>query len=112
MPLPCEERDYAAARIATPPHSLQEFDERYFAPSPAVFSSFAYRVEAVRILGQVLCVDALDDDDTRADAADASIANWGLHLPPAKKELLLPPAAGRTDRVDEMLFQAHMVIHA
>jgi hypothetical protein len=36
------------------------------------------------------------------------LANWGLHLPEVKKELV----KGREKRVDEMLFQAHMVINA
>jgi hypothetical protein len=108
VPLPCEELDYAAGRIPEP-HSLQEFDDRYFAAETTVFSSFAYRVEAVRILGQVLSVSMMGSpDETRADAADASLANWGLHLPEVKKELV----KGRERRVDEMLFQAHMVINA
>ncbi|KAA8898256.1 hypothetical protein FN846DRAFT_751940, partial [Sphaerosporella brunnea] len=108
VPLPCEELDYAAGRIPEP-HSLQEFDDRYFAAEDTVFSSFAYRVEAIRILGQVLSVNLTGTaDEIRADAADASIANWGLHLPEAKKELV----KGRERRVDEMLFQAHMVINA
>lgn len=108
VPLPCEELDYAAGRIPEP-HSLQEFDDRYFATESTIFSSFAYRVEAVRILGQVLSVSMMGSpDDTRADAADASLANWGLHLPEVKKELV----KGRERKVDEMLFQAHMVINA
>ncbi|KAI5787293.1 hypothetical protein EDC01DRAFT_181902 [Geopyxis carbonaria] len=107
VPLPCEEADYAAGRIPEP-HSLQEFDDRYFATDNTVFSSFSYRVEAVRILGQVLAVGTGGvSDDTRADAADAGLANWGLHLPRVKKELV-----GGDRRVDEMLFQAHMVINA
>jgi hypothetical protein len=108
VPLPCEELDYAAGRIPEP-HSLQEFDDRYFAVETTVFSSFAYRVEAVRILGQVLSVSMMGSpDETRADAADASLGNWGLHLPEVKKELV----KGRERKVDEMLFQAHMVINA
>jgi hypothetical protein len=108
VPLPCEELDYAAGRIPEP-HSLQEFDDRYFAAENTVFSSFAYRVEAIRILGQVLSVSMMGTpDEVRADAADASLANWGLHLPEVKKELV----KGREKRVDEMLFQAHMVINA
>lgn len=90
------------------PKSLQEFDDRYFALETTVFSSFAYRVDAVRILGQVLAVgQGGDPEDPRADAADASLVNWGLHLPECKKELI-----GEDRRVDEMLFQAHMVVYA
>ena len=90
------------------PKSLTEFDERYFAVEQAVYSSYAYRVEAVRILGQVLaCGGSGNPDDPRADAADASLVNWMLHLPSAKKDLV-----DKDGKVDEMLFQAHMVINA
>ncbi|PWW72308.1 hypothetical protein C7212DRAFT_354685 [Tuber magnatum] len=98
VPLPCEELDYGHGVIPEP-HSLNQFDERYFAAEQIVFSSFAYRIDAVRILGQVLAATS--------DAADASLVNWGLHLPDCKKELV-----GKDCRVDEMLFQAHMVINA
>lgn len=90
------------------PKSLQEFDDRYFALETTVFSSFAYRIDAVRILGQVLAVgQGSDPEDPKADAADASLVNWGLHLPECKKELV-----GEDRRVDEILFQAHMVVNA
>jgi hypothetical protein len=107
VPLPCEEVDYASG-IIPKPHSLQEFDDRYFAVDNIVYSSFAYRVEAVRILGQVLSANATSPDETRADAADASLANWGLHLPSVKKELITT----KDPHGDEMMFQAHMVINA
>ncbi|KAI5841976.1 hypothetical protein DFP73DRAFT_528391 [Morchella snyderi] len=107
VPLPCEEKDYIKGNIPEP-KSLQEFDARYFALEQVVFSSFAYRVDAVRILGQVLAVgQGSEQEDPKADAADASLVNWGLHLPSCKKELV-----GNDRRVDEMLFQAHMVVHA
>ena len=40
------------------------------------------------------------------DIADASLTNWHLHLPACKKEIL-----GKGLEVDEILFQAHMVIN-
>lgn len=103
VPLPCEELAYNTGQVPTA-FSLQEFDNRYFAAEDTVFSSFSYRVEAVRILGQVLAAQAAGSD---TDAADQSIVNWFLHLPEAKKELV-----GKDGKVDEMLFQAHMIIHA
>lgn len=109
VPLPCEEEAYAKGVIPEPA-SLQDFDDRYFSADKTVFSSFSYRVEAIRILGQVLAVGSAagQGDETRADAADASLVNWGLHLPEAKKELV----DGKDRKVDEMLFQAHMVVNA
>lgn len=107
VPLPCEESEYNNGRIP-PPMSLQDFDDRTFSDEPLDFSSYAYRVEAIRILGQVLaCGRTSDPDDPRADAADASLVNWALHLPEEKKELV-----GKDRKVDEMLFQAHMIVYA
>lgn len=125
VPLPCEELDYSRGvciplvllilkqetnepQVIPEPYSLKQFDERYFAADQTVFSSFAYRVDAVRILGQVLAVEQNSNpEDLKADAADTSLVNWGLHLPDSKKELV-----GKDRRIDEMLFQAHMVINA
>jgi len=125
VPLPCEELDYSRGvcislsmpmldqetnelQVIPEPYSLKQFDDRYFAAEQIVFSSFAYRVDAVRILGQVLAVGQNSNpEDLMADAADASLVNWGLHLPDSKKELV-----GKDGRIDEMLFQAHMVINA
>ncbi|KAF8444351.1 hypothetical protein BDZ91DRAFT_156825 [Kalaharituber pfeilii] len=107
VPLPCEEAEYNNGKIP-PPRSLQEFDDRTFSDEALEFSSYAYRVEAIRILGQVLaCGHNNDPDDPRADAADASLVNWALHLPDEKKELV-----GKDRKVDEMLFQAHMIVYA
>ena len=107
VPLPCEEIEYNNGRIPQP-MSLQDFDDRTFSDEPMEFSSYAYRVEAIRILGQVLaCGRNNDPDDLRADAADASLVNWALHLPEDKKELV-----GKDRKVDEMLFQAHMIVYA
>lgn len=125
VPLPCEELDYGRGvciplfmlilkretnepQVIPEPYSLQQFDDRYFAAEQTVFSSFAYRVDAVRILGQVLAAgQSSNPEDPVADAADTSLVNWGLHLPDSKKELV-----GGDRRIDEMLFQAHMVINA
>lgn len=131
VPLPCEEAEYMKGRIPEP-RGLVEFDERYFivnetGTGPKVFSSFAYRVEAIRILGQVLMAVGSSSPnnpptmgqqelETRLEAAEASLANWGLHLPDVKKELMKPAAAASPGPggggVDEMLFQAHMVINS
>ncbi|KAF3915913.1 hypothetical protein AA313_de0204455 [Arthrobotrys entomopaga] len=107
VPLPCEEAEYLTSRIPAT-RSLVDFDERYFSDDNRPFSSYAYRVEAVRILGQVLaCGGSENPDDPRVDSADTSLVNWMLHLPGNKKELV-----DKDGKVDEMLFQAHMVINA
>ena len=109
VPLPCEESQYVTGRIPYSPKSVEEFDNRHFADGPTPeFSSYTYRIEAIRVLGKVLQAGQdTDSSDPLVDAADASLVNWGLHLPDSKKELV-----GRDMKVDEMLFQAHMIINA
>lgn len=41
------------------------------------------------------------------EAIDISLTSWILHLPPSKREVL-----DHEGKVDEMLFQAHMIISA
>jgi hypothetical protein len=107
VPLPCEEVQYLTGNIP-PIRSLDEFDNRDFSETPLVYSSFAYRIEAIRVLGRVLAVGiGPDPNDPAVEGADTCLINWGLNLPKEKSELLGPEG-----KVDEMLFQAHMVINA
>lgn len=66
-------------------------------------------MEAVRILGTVLQLDrsiyARDSNETAA--VEASLNGWLLCLPLAKRDV-----PDREGKVDEMLFQAHMIINA
>jgi len=97
-----------ALKRIPPPKTLIDFDDRFFADEPLMFSSYAYRIEAVRILGQVLiCAGNGNPTDPSADAADEKLVTWMLHLPASKKELV-----DKNGKVDEMLFQAHMIINA
>lgn len=88
---------------------MDQFRDRAFFSQHIVHSSFAYRVEAVRILGTILQLDrsvyARDSNETTA--VEASLNSWLLLLPPAKREVL-----SCEGQVDEMLFQAHMIINA
>ena len=73
------------------------------------YSSFAYRIDAIRLLGKVLSIpQAREDAEEIADASfdyiDASLINWELRLPPSKRNPM-----DRTGFVDEMLFQAHII---
>jgi hypothetical protein len=73
------------------------------------YSSFAYRIDAIRLLGKVLSIpQAIEDAEGIADASfdyiDASLANWELRLPPSKRNPM-----DRAGFVDEMLFQAHII---
>ncbi|KAL1999814.1 hypothetical protein VTN02DRAFT_3954 [Thermoascus thermophilus] len=110
VPLPCEERIYHDGRHPPPPPTIAQFDDRVFADDEVdFFSSFAYRIEAVRILGRVVTLQGAREGQQQQDlveAIDARIASWFHHLPESKAELLRPDGS-----VDEMMFQATMIIN-
>ena len=59
--LPCEESTYTSLQAIPQPHSLASFRTRIFTEDEEInyFSSFAYRIEAVRILARVLVLNNL-----------------------------------------------------
>jgi hypothetical protein len=69
------------------------------------FSSFAYRIAAIRNLGRVLQLQRILF--TVVDQLDAYLVNWNLHLPDSKKL-----AIDCDGNVDEMLFQGQMITTA
>ncbi|KAH0346966.1 hypothetical protein KCU83_g6959, partial [Aureobasidium melanogenum] len=103
--LPCEESVYASAGCLPPPHSLEQFDMRLFADEDIQFSSFAYRIEAARILARVLSVSGTHNED-QVQVVDNALAGWMHNLPQAKTDVV-----NVYNMVDEMLFQGHMIIH-
>jgi hypothetical protein len=120
--LPCEEREYVAGvsfstqylyRKLTSqqiplPHSFEEFEDQAFADENVNFSSFAYRIAAIRNLGRVLQLQRiLFTDDPIVDQVDAYLVNWNLHLPDSKKL-----AIDCDGNIDEMLFQGQMITTA
>ncbi|GME36537.1 putative C6 zinc finger domain-containing protein [Neofusicoccum parvum] len=107
VPLPCEEVEYESGYIPVP-RTFEEYDDAAFADDDVEFSSFAYRIDAVRNLGKVLAVTSIDVLDIRAiEGADAYLVNWALHLPNSKGETI-----SRDGQLDHMLFQAHMIANA
>ena len=127
VPLPSEEAVYQSAdvcispfllryvltntqcKMIPEPHSMSLFQGRVFASHEVAFSSFAYRIEAIRLLGTILAVGqtARAEDNDRVEAIDASMTSWLLNLPYSKREVI-----DQDGRIDEMLFQAHMIINA
>ncbi|KAI4728570.1 hypothetical protein E4T49_03619 [Aureobasidium sp. EXF-10728] len=103
--LPCEEMVYASAGCLPQPSSLQQFDMRLFADEEIQFSSFAYRIEAARILARVLSVSGTQNED-QVQVVDNALAGWIHSLPQAKVDVV-----NVYNTVDEMLFQGHMIIH-
>ncbi|KAG9253914.1 N-terminal binuclear Zn cluster-containing/DNA binding domain-containing protein [Emericellopsis atlantica] len=107
--LPCEEHEFLSGAIP-PPRYLEDLEDQEFLDDNAPpFSSFAYRILCARNLGKLMrtppITDPADDNLVRVETL---LTNWRLHLPPSKRN----PLDGHTGRVDEMLFQAHMMLHA
>ncbi|KAK6006363.1 hypothetical protein QM012_006773 [Aureobasidium pullulans] len=103
--LPCEEAVYASAGCLPQPHSIEQFDMRLFADEDLQFSSFAYRIEAARILARVLSVAGTHNED-QVQVVDNALAGWMHNLPQTKVDVV-----NVYNMVDEMLFQGHMIIH-
>lgn len=90
-------------------HTLTSFRERAFAKDEIAYSSFAYRIDAVRLIGKILALgdSPQECDSDYVEAIDAGLTSWILHLPPLKREVL-----DHEGKVDELLFHAHMIISA
>jgi hypothetical protein len=92
------------------PKTLQEYDDSVFISEDEdeTFSSSAYRIDAVRVVHKVLAaVRCQPVDPVALDLADTHLTNWVLHLPMAKKK-----PVDREGHIDEVLFEAHMIIAA
>jgi hypothetical protein len=75
-----------------------------------IYSSFTYRIVAIRNLGRVLASPARQiqfADEAAIDRIDAHLLNWKLHLPESKRVAMTSDG-----QLDEMLFQAHMINEA
>ncbi|KAJ6023674.1 Transcription factor [Penicillium herquei] len=106
--LPCEESIYSSLGSIPQPQSLSSFRARVFAADEDMiqFSSYAYRIEATRILARVIVFNSLPE--TQHDHLQAlanNLISWLQHLPPQKID-----AVDMYGNIDEMLFQAHFTI--
>ncbi|KOS19453.1 Maltose fermentation regulatory protein MAL33 [Escovopsis weberi] len=105
--LPCEEYQYLSGNIPTPP-SLEDLENKEFSGDDQQFSSFAYRILCGRNLGKFMRTPTIwGPEDENLARIEALLTNWRLHLPEAKRDALQ-----RDGRPDEMMFQAHMMMHA
>ncbi|KAF2820331.1 hypothetical protein CC86DRAFT_374503 [Ophiobolus disseminans] len=105
VPLPCENDQYFSGQIPYP-STLQDYDDSSFLPTLPTFSSFTYLIDAIRILGKVFECARLDStfEYHAVDVVDQYLCNWRLHLPVSKLDIV-----DANGKVDEVLFQAHMV---
>ncbi|KAJ2957755.1 hypothetical protein NQZ79_g6613 [Umbelopsis isabellina] len=105
LPLPCHCEEYnngQTSRTKTP----QEMLDRFLAEESFSWSSFAYKVEAVRILINI--IDLSNDlfvPKSQVDAAATSIASFWMSLPVNKRDVIC-----RSGKTDEVLYCAHMLI--
>jgi hypothetical protein len=122
--LPCEEDEYASGvsfhfetestsftkkqQFIPPPRTVEDFDNAFFIGDNAPFSSYAYRIAAIRNLGRVLKTPTpLVADETVTANIDAYLVNWERQIP-ASKSL----SVDMNGRIDELLFQAHVTTNA
>ncbi|KKK16366.1 hypothetical protein AOCH_003645 [Aspergillus ochraceoroseus] len=94
VPLPCEERIYQDGLAPPSPPTVAQFDERVFADEERDFSSFAYRIESVRILGRVVAIqDMVEGQQDHMMFHATMVVNGAsiyLHFP--RSDLLSSPA--------------------
>lgn len=104
--LPCEDKSYANGLVPSTNVTIEQFDSRHFADEDWEFSSFCYRIDAIRIMARVMAVSTANE--THADAIQAidnAIAAWKFNLPNEKAGIV-----DHTGEVDQMMFQAFLYI--
>ncbi|PNP45462.1 hypothetical protein TGAMA5MH_02685 [Trichoderma gamsii] len=103
--IPCEEDLYATGRIPFP-QTLHEYDDRGL--NDGSFSSYAYLIDATRILGTTLAAGdtANESPYSLVKNAEANLMSWHLYLPQRKRD-----PVRRDGTIDEVLFKAHMVMN-
>lgn len=87
---------------------LEDMHDSEFSGEDREFSSFAYRIQCAQNLGKLMRVPhVLGPDDENLTRIETLLTNWRLHLPASKKD-----SFDKNGRLDEMMFQAHMMTHA
>ena len=87
---------------------MEDFDDQLFSGEEREFSSFAYRVSAIRNLGRMMRMPNMGfPDDENIARIEALLTNWRIHLPDNKRDDLT-----KTCKLDEMMFQAHFINYA
>lgn len=104
--LPCEEAFYNGRLDIPPPHHVLEFKRRVLLTGDVTFSSYSYRIEAATILGRVLLLNQKKSTShDHSQSIENALLSWSNHLPPGKLEIV-----DSYGNIDEMMFQAHMII--
>lgn len=104
--LPCEESTYTDGTCFSAMSTFARFADRHFAEEEVDFSSYCYRIEAVQILARVLSIANTEAHPDEVQAIDNSLAAWSHYVPSEKRDII-----SNSGEIDELLFQAHMLIH-
>lgn len=107
--LPTFEESYAAGTCDPDPPSLAQFEDRAFVrvPERRIYSSYSYRIEAIRIIRRV---QSVWEDQAQPDAVqvvDSALASWKYYLPGARQGV-----ADDLGDIDPLFFQAHFFVHS
>jgi len=103
----CPFADPLTQRIPTPMY-MEDFDDQLFSSDEQHFSSFAYRIAAIRVLGRMMRMpNMMFPDDENIARIETLLTNWKIHLPESKRDDL-----NKSCQLDEMMFQAHFINHA
>ncbi|KAF2711399.1 hypothetical protein K504DRAFT_373872 [Pleomassaria siparia CBS 279.74] len=106
--LPCDDSLYEDGICLLNPASRDDFESSVFADEEMTFSSFCYRIEAVRLLGRVLTITGAQGVyRDQVQAVDNALAAFLHHLPASKSE---PEIINTYGELDELMFQTHVVI--
>lgn len=88
--------------------NLSDFDDNVFMEQEHIFSSSAYRIDAIRLLHKVFMASSGQSSDSHLlDSADVHLKTWALQLPAEKRNPI-----DRLGCMDEILFEAHMIVSA
>ncbi|ORY01124.1 hypothetical protein BCR34DRAFT_494151 [Clohesyomyces aquaticus] len=106
--LPCDDNIYDDEMYLHIPSSRADYESSLFADEEVTFSSFCYRIEAVRLLGRVLAITGAHGvHRDQVQSVDNALAAFLHHLPPSKSE---PEIVNTYGELDELMFQTHMVL--
>ncbi|KAK5242656.1 hypothetical protein LTS06_011379 [Exophiala xenobiotica] len=104
MALPTHDEDYDRCQIFQL-RTSEEMQQRFSTEDNVKWSSFSYRIEAMRILSSIL--DLVNEaTGPQCDAANASISSFLLSIPPEKRH-----GMKENEEVDEAMSCALMIIH-
>lgn len=104
--LPCEDAVFAQGVVNLHPLTLGQFEDRVFFGDIEAFSSYCYRIQAIRIIARVLAIAGANEaDPDEVQAVDNAIASSKHLVPKSKADII-----DQYGRVDHLLFQAHVFI--